>query len=458
MRKIERRAIICLACAFLLVAGLGLFIARFVMDGDTWAAYPANQHIYADGNLTTGAIYDRNGVMLAKNTKDGIHYNDDVSIRKATVHVTGDRGRSIANSAETAFQGKLVGYNPITGTYSAGNRKLYLTIDSDICKVANDALQGRKGTVGVYNYETGDIICLVSSPNFDPENPPQVSGDDTSGLYVNRFFSSAIVPGSIFKLVTTAAVIDNLSGMSNWSYTCDGNAEYGSDNIKCTGVHGTQDFYGALANSCNGAFAQLAINVGAKTLSEYVEKFGLNASMDVNGINTQPGNFNFNEDNDVSLAWSGIGQSEDLINPCSYLRFVGAIAGGGEAASPKLIGKVKNNLGLSKKKYKTKTTGEMMSADTADILQDMMRNNVKKTYGEGNFPGLEIYAKSGTAEVGGNNAPNSWFTGFIKNDGYPYAFIVLVENGGSGSQVAGSVANTVMQAVIKTAPITEEEN
>lgn len=457
MRKVERRAIICLACAFLLVAGLGLFITRFIIQGDTWAAYPANQHIYSDGNLTTGAIYDRNGVMLAKNTKNGITYNDDQDIRKATVHVTGDRNRSIANSAESAFQGKLVGYNPITGTYSSGNRKLYLTIDANLCRTANAALQGRKGTVGVYNYETGDIVCLVSSPNFDPENPPQINGDDTSGLYVNRFFSSAIVPGSIFKLVTTAAVIDNLSGMSNWTYTCDGCAEYGSDNIRCTGAHGTQDFYDALANSCNGAFAQLAINVGAKTMSEYVEKFGLNSSIDINGINTQPGNFRFREDNDVSLAWSGIGQSEDLINPCSYMRFVGAIAGGGQAASPRLISEVKSNIGLSKGNYKTRMTDEMMSSDTADILQDMMKNNVKKTYGEGNFPGLDIYAKSGTAEVGGNNAPNSWFTGFIKNDGCPYAFIVLVENGGSGSQVAGSIANTVMQEVLKMDPLEYEK-
>ncbi len=457
MRKVERRAIICLCCAFLLVAGLGLFITRFVIHGDEWAAYPANRHIYADGNLTTGAIYDRNGCLLAKNTKDGITYNEDYEIRRATVHVTGDRSRSIANSAESAFQSKLVGYNPITGTYSSGNRKLYLTIDSELCRTANAALAGRKGTVGVYNYETGDIVCLVSGPNFDPEDPPQIDGDDTSGLYVNRFFSSAIVPGSIFKLVTSAAVIDQLSGMSNWTYTCDGCAEYGSDNIRCTGAHGTQDFYGALANSCNGAFAQLSIDVGAKTMAIYTEKFGLKSSVDVNGITTQPGSFVFREDNDVSLAWAGIGQSEDLINPCSYLRFVGAIAGGGTSAEPRLIIKVKNNLGLNKGNYRTKMTEEMMSAETADILQDMMKNNVKNTYGESTFPGLDIYAKSGTAEVGGDNAPNSWFTGFIRNEGYPYAFIVLVENGGSGSQVAGSIANTVMQQVIQMKPSEEEE-
>jgi cell division protein FtsI/penicillin-binding protein 2 len=80
----------------------------------------------------------------------------------------------------------------------------------------------------------------------------------------------------------------------------------------------------------------------------------------------------------------------------------------------------------------------------------MMRNNVKKEYGEWNYPGLDIYAKTGTAEVGKGKEPNAWFTGFIDNEGYPYAFIVCVENGGTGSVVAGPVANSVMQKVIET--------
>ena len=181
MKKLEKRAILCLLCAAVLVIGLGIFIAEFAVKGSTWASYPANQHIYKDGNLTTGTIYDVNGTKLAENTKDGINYNDDAAIRRATVHTVGDRNRSISSSAESAFQSKLVGYNIITGVYDSGNRDLYLTIDADICKAANEALAGRSGTVGVYNYETGDILCLVSSPNFDPENPPAVSSDDTSG-------------------------------------------------------------------------------------------------------------------------------------------------------------------------------------------------------------------------------------------------------------------------------------
>ena len=448
MKKLERRAILCLFIAAALVAGLGIYIAEFIRDGDSWVTYAANQHIYKDGNLKTGTIYDRNGVLLADNTSDGIIYNDDYSVRTATVHTVGDRNRSIANSAESAFQDKLVGYNIITGVYSSGDRRLNLTVDADLCVTANSALAGRSGTVGVYNYETGDIICLVSSPNFDPLNPPAVSSDDTSGLYINRFLSSAIVPGSIFKLVTTAAVIDNLSGIDDFTYTCTGVSYYGNDRITCPSAHGTMDFYGALANSCNCAYAQLSQDVGAHTLEEYVDKLELNKGADVNGITTASGSFEFPDEATVNLSWAGIGQYKDLINPCSYLRFVGAIAGGGKTAEPRLISSVKGPLGFEHK-YKSKTTDQLLSEETASQIKDMMKNNVETTYGESNFPGLDIYAKSGTAEVGGGKAPNSWFTGFIDDPDHPYAFIVLVENGGSGSQVAGAVANAVLQAAVK---------
>ena len=91
----------------------------------------------------------------------------------------------------------------------------------------------------------------------------------------------------------------------------------------------------------------------------------------------------------------------------------------------------------------------MIEENTASILQNMMRNNVEDNYGTENFPGLNICAKSGTAEVGKNKRPNAWFTGFLRDEEHPYAFIVLVENGGFGSQVSGSIANKVLQEVVE---------
>jgi len=128
--------------------------------------------------------------------------------------------------------------------------------------------------------------------------------------------------------------------------------------------------------------------------------------------------------------------------------YMGAIANGGKAAVPRIIDGVKFNNGLPAGWFISRKTNVLIETKTAAKLEDMMHNNVLITYGEENFPGLDLCAKSGTAEVGGNKAPNAWFTGFIRNEGYPYAFIVLVENGGSGSGVAGKVANTVLQEII----------
>lgn len=78
----------------------------------------------------------------------------------------------------------------------------------------------------------------------------------------------------------------------------------------------------------------------------------------------------------------------------------------------------------------------------------MMAANVEKTYGTKRFPNMELCAKSGTAEVGDGEAPHAWFAGFLQNEEAPLAFVVLVENGGSGSAVAGNVASRVLDVMV----------
>ena len=74
---------------------------------------------------------------------------------------------------------------------------MYLTIDSELNRVAYEALGGQSGTVGVYNYKTGEILCSVTSPTYDPDNVPDVAGDTTGqydGVYVNRFLNAKYTP------------------------------------------------------------------------------------------------------------------------------------------------------------------------------------------------------------------------------------------------------------------------
>ena len=374
----------------------------------------------------------------------GPSYNliDDYDTRLATVQVVGDADGNIATSVLSAFQDKLVGYNLVTGTYTlTGETSLKLTIDADISRVAYEALAGRDGFVCVYNYETGDILCAVSTPTFDPMDPPELTEDDQSGIYINKVFSATQTPGSTFKLLTAAAAIENVPGIEDWSYYCVGTRDVYGEKITCTYAHGQVDFDRALAVSCNCGFSQMSEMIGPGVFQDYVDKTGLTKSYTIDdNIHTEPGTFEFPSDADLNLGWAGIGQWNDQVNPCAMMVYMGAIASGdGKAASPRIL---QATLPV------VKHTDQMILSETAARLQAMMKNDVLTTYGEENYPGLDLYAKSGTAEVYGKE-PHAWFTGFIKNPDHPYAFVVCVENGGFGSEVAGPVANAVLQEAVK---------
>ena len=182
-------------------------------------------------------------------------------------------------------------------------------------------------------------------------------------------------------------------------------------------------------------------------MKKYTDAAGLTESLRVDGIQTAWGHFDF----DVSenqLAWAGVGQGQDTMCPISMLQYMGAIANGGKAAVPRLIEKSTTDYGLPTGIYRTKNSAQLIDEKTAGTIADLMHNNVIETYGQDRFPGMDICAKSGTAEVGADKTPNAWFTGFLRDEDTPYAFIVLVENGGGGARVAGTVASAVLQAAV----------
>lgn len=450
MRKIEKRAVLCLIIALALIAGLGLFCFRFVTNASDWAAYPYNRHMYSNsGQLLSGTILDRDGDVLTE-VKDGERvYYPDATVRRATVHAVGDGSGYIGTGALTAFADRLSGYNLITGGYSplGSGRNLTLTLDAYLNVTAYNAMDGRQGTVGVYNYKTGDILCMVSTPSFDPENPPDASSAE-DGVYLNRFLSSAQVPGSIFKTVTLTAALENLPDLKDRIFTCTGETTVGGTVITCPKPHGKMDIESAFANSCNGVFGTLAAELGGDTMTKYVEQAGLTRRMSVDGIMTAAGHYDVSEADKGQIGWSGVGQYTDTVNPCNMMTYMGAIANGGTAAVPRLILDITTPSGIPTSWQRTEETDTLVQASTASQVKEMMKNNVVQTYGTDRFRGLDIGAKSGTAEVGGDKRPNAWFAGFLDDPEHPYAFIVLVENGGGGASVAGEIAATVLQACV----------
>ncbi len=429
MKKLNRRAFSVLLLALFIVIGLFTYVQRFLEHGEGWASYFSRLN-----SLSEGYVTDRNGVLLAAFTANDNRFNEDRATRIANYHVTGDFWDRTGTGILTNFSSQLHGYNPVTGMTQTRRISMKLNVDSVLDNKAYAALADRKGAVGVVNYRTGELLCMVSSPAIDPvESEPAAP----EGVYINRLISASFVPGSIFKLVTAAAAIECVPNIWQRSFFCEGEKEIAGVKVICPFEHYTQDFRGALANSCNIAFAQIAISVGQTEMVNHVRSYGFLDSHSLDGIQTAAGSYPLEFVGDPETGWSGIGQSTDLICPYSMLRYVAAIANDGVLVEPKLIDD-----------GKPAEKSVLVNPETAKTMQELMRNNVVTVYGDNRFPGLTLCGKTGTAEVG-DGTSHAWFTGFLLDEEHPYAFIVFVENGGGGLSVATPIANTVLQAAVR---------
>lgn len=448
MNRVTKRTWLMSVFILVLVLGMVLFLGEYASKARSWVVFPGSPHVYNNANIGLGMLTDRDGIILLDITEDRT-YAADADTRKATLHWLGDRKGYINAGAVSHYAAEMSGFDLINGLYDAegAGGKMTLTLSAEVQKTALKAMNGRKGTVGVYNYKTGEILCAVTTPSYDPDNEPDITGDTTgaySGVYVNRFIQSAYVPGSIFKVVTTAAALDCVEGIEEMTFTCDSRREYGTEAVTCKKAHGTQNLKQALANSCNCAFAQIAEQVGKKNMVSYVKKFGITEPLTFDGITTARGNYDVSEAAPVSFAWSCIGQYNDLINPARYMTFMGAIANGGNAAKPYLVSRVQGS-GDAAYQAKTTETGQLLSAEVAGVLAEYMRNNVVMTYGAQNFPDVKVCGKSGTSELGGDLASNAMFSGFIDDERYPLAFVCVVEGGGAGAKACVPVLNQVLR-------------
>ena len=449
MNRITKRTWIMGLFLLLLLGGLLFFVWEYVTQAESWVSFSGSPHLYNSSNIGCGIITDRSGNVLL-DISQGRTYSDNANTRKSTLHWLGDKKGFISASTVSTYAASMVGYDRINGVYNAsdegGNARL--TLSAKVQNAALEAMGNRKGTVGVYNYKTGEILCALTTPTYDPENVPDIANDTTGaydGVYLNRFLQSAYVPGSIFKIVTLSAALDCVPGIEDMTFPCRGKIEYGTEAVTCEKAHGTQTLKQAFANSCNCAFAQIAEKVGKNNMVKYVKQFQVTQKLSFDGSTTAAGNYDISDTGAVSFAWSCIGQHSDLVNPARYMTFMGAIAGRGVAAEPYLMAKVTNG-GDTTYEAKTKKTDRLMSESVADTVAAYMRNNVKTVYGDGNFGGLPVCAKSGTSQLGGDQKSNAMFAGFVDSEQYPLAFIVVVENGGYGSHTCVPVISKVLAA------------
>ena len=450
MKKVSARAFFALLLAGILLAGTIGFVISYFMNAGKWVTFSGSPHVYTGTNLNSGIVTDRDGTLLLDST-DGRVYSDNVATRTSTMHLLGDRYGYVYAPLLGHFADRMIGYDVVNGLYKLREETAtaQLTISADVQNAALQALAGRKGTVGVYNYQTGEILCAVSSPSYDPDNVPDIENDTTgayNGVYVNRFFDAVYTPGSIYKLLTTEAALETVDDITSQTFTCEGKTIIGGQSIICEGVHGTIDLKSGLAYSCNCVFGSVAVQVGAKTLQKYAEKAGLNGQLECDGNKSAAGKLNLTDAGDGDVAWAGIGQYTDQVTAYAFLRFMGILGGGGEAAEPYLMAAVTSG-GHTTYAARTRSTGRIFEAEAVQTLKQMMRNNVTSVYGAWQFPDVAVCAKSGTAEVEGAQ-PNAMFAGFVADENYPLAFVVFIENAGHGSSVAAPVAGEVLRACI----------
>ena len=445
MNRIAGRAWIAILLVMALLAGFVFFLFEYIAQADQWVIFPGSPHVYTGSNIGVGAVVDRDGILLLELEEERV-YSTSLPIRMSTLHWLGDRYGSVNAPALSYYSGQITGYDLLNGLYHYGQDQgqavTSLTLSAAVQEVALEAMGDYSGTVGVYNYKTGELICAVTTPTYDPDNLPE---EDLEGMYLNRFIQSTYIPGSIYKIVTLAAAFETIPNIQEQTFYCSGSCMIGNQEVICDDVHWEQTLKQAFRNSCNCAFAQIAQQLGKETLTYYVEQFKFNESIEFDGITTSKGVFDISDASEFSMAWSAIGQHTDLINPCGFLTFVGAVANGGKGVIPYVVDQIQVD-GSNNYTAKTRKGERLLSSETAQLLKEYMAFCVEDKYGSGNFPGMTVCAKTGTAEVGGDKKPNAMLAGFVADKEYPFAFIVCVEDAGYGKTVCIPIASKVLAA------------
>lgn len=452
MNKTTKRGFVLIPVILAFLAGTCILIYQFAVHGAAWSSNRANAHLFTSGSLSTaGTIYDTTGRTLAVTRNGRRVFSDNRTIRKATLHIVGDPLGMISTGAHSAYKSKLSGYSFIDGIYSIqeygrGN-DLTLAVSADASAAAWNALGGYDGAVGVFNYKTGALLCSVSAPSFDVNDPPK-DPDRLNGVYLNRLFSGVYTPGSTMKIVTALCALENIPDIESRTFTCNGRMQVGGGEVVCMDTHGQIGFRQALNKSCNCAFAQIAQLVGKEKLMKTANSLGFNQPLRADGIRLAISTFDVRNADVLGLSWAGVGQYETLVNPCHMMMIAGAIAAGGQGVQPYVIRSMQNPSGMTVYKAMTRNSQIVIPAASAQKLRQMLRSNVTEQYGDNRFPNLMMCGKTGTAELDGK-ASHSWFVGFSLREDLPLAVVVVAENAGSGSGTAIYTANAVMQSLLK---------
>ena len=455
VRKNILRVAAALIALFLLLAAYGAY--SITTYGNRWFSSSANTFARArKQDVIAGDILDRNGVILATTDENGQRvYQENELYRRATVHVVGDRGSNVNNSAESFLAIYLYGFNmtflerlsyALRGEKRQGDT-VQLTIDGNLAAyVASIFPSGKAGAVVVMNYKTGEVLTEQSFPNFDPQMITSAVRANPQKPFYNRAVQGLYAPGSTFKIVTAASAIQHFSDYDARTFTCDGQLTLGTRVITDAGggVHGTLTLQQAFLRSCNNTFARIALELGDQKLRKTAEDFGFNDNFLFRDLVVENSRYPTDNRSDGEIAWTGAGQSALQASPLHMCLIAGAVGNGGVMMEPRMLLSATARTGAQRAGFSTRVYRRAMTEDQAGILKEYMRAVVTSGTGTAaSIPGVRVCGKTGSAELDTQDNTNAWFVGFLDEEASPYALSIVVEDAGGGGSVAAPMARQI---------------
>lgn len=331
---------------------------------------------------------------------------------------------------------------------------LVLTLNTQLQQVCYDALGDNKGAIVVLEPSTGKVLAMVSKPDFDPNTIEQdwdaLINDDSNSSLFNRALQGQYPPGSTFKILTTLEYIrEHPDDYQNFNYTCNGSISKEDVRITCYEgeVHGYENLEQAFVHSCNGAFAQIGMEVNNDSYRKLCESFLFNKDLPIDLPSSQSlfrlsSNASYGEE-----MMTAIGQGETVVSPFEMALVAATVANGGTMMNPYYIDHIETYDGDIVKQYAPVKYKELMSEEEVDILSGFMKEVV--TDGTARKISGEEYTaagKTGSAEYGsegGAEGTHSWFVGYLDAENPKLAISVIIEDGGSGSSSAVPAAKMV---------------
>jgi peptidoglycan glycosyltransferase len=374
------------------------------------------------------------------------------------------RAAGLERSDGADLRGLQTGLSSVFGQISSNRTgdDVYTTLDPKAQQVAVQQLQGQAGSVVALDPRTGAVKVMYSNPSYD-DNTPDATGSNISTF--NRATQAGYPPGSTFKVVTAAAALD--SGRFSPNSTVNGNSPVTISGVPLSNDNnqswGPIDLTTALTYSVNTVWAQVAVQLGIPTMTNYMQRFGFYSKPP---LDYPPGELNpsapFPPGSGTAypagsgredIGRIGIGQGGLRVTPLQMAMVVSAVANGGKLMVPHLTARVVNPDGVTVKTVTPSVYNQVMKPSTAQALTQMMTKVVEEGTGTAaQIGGISVAGKTGTAEIGtqGSGLTEPWFIGFAPVDHPTVAVAVTVDKtqGGFGGTVAAPIASQVLQTLL----------